>query len=142
MYFLLLVIDFPNQYKTIHCKSTNKNSVCNKLYHTYYNSLENLNQFIDKFPITFYSVDTNMIIMIKIVSLSHRYSGGEVYYHIIILRPVIKVQIVKLNNKANTHNWWWGKLWDRSKLKFVQLILKSFFFFLFHFLRFQVSKKA
>ena len=24
LYFLLLVIDFPDQYKTIHCKLTNK----------------------------------------------------------------------------------------------------------------------
>ena len=48
LYLLLLVIDLPDQYKTIHCKSTNKNSVCN--------SLENLNKFIDKFPKTFYSI--------------------------------------------------------------------------------------
>ena len=33
LYFLLSVIDFPDQYKTINCKSTNKNSVCNKWYH-------------------------------------------------------------------------------------------------------------
>ena len=56
LYLLLLVIDFPDQYKTIHCKSTNKNSVFNKWYDSYYNSLENLNQFINKFPQTFYSV--------------------------------------------------------------------------------------
>ena len=55
----LLVIDFPDQYKTIHCKSTNKNSVYNKLYHIYHNSLENLNQFIYKFIKTFYSVFSN-----------------------------------------------------------------------------------
>ena len=36
----MLVIDFPKQYKTINCKSTNKNSVCIKLYHTFHNSLE------------------------------------------------------------------------------------------------------
>ena len=56
LYLLLLVIDYSDQYKTIHCKSTNKNSVCNKLYHIYHNSLENLNQFNDKFTKTFYSV--------------------------------------------------------------------------------------
>ena len=28
--YISLVIDFPDQYKTINCKSTNKNSVCNK----------------------------------------------------------------------------------------------------------------
>ena len=33
LYFLLLVIDFSDQYKTIHCKSTSKSSVCNKRYH-------------------------------------------------------------------------------------------------------------
>ena len=55
MYFLLLVI--PIQYKTSHCKSTNKNSVCNNRYHTYHNSLENLNKFIHKFTKTFYNVE-------------------------------------------------------------------------------------
>ena len=60
MYVLLLVIDFPDQCKTIHCKSTNKNSVYNKWYHTYHNSLENFNQFIDKLPKTFYSVVINI----------------------------------------------------------------------------------
>ena len=48
LYLSLLVIGFPDQYKTIHCKSTNKNSVGNKWYHTFYNPLENLNQFVDK----------------------------------------------------------------------------------------------
>ena len=50
---------FPNinsQYKIINCKSTDKNSICNKWYHTYHNSLENVNKFIDKFSKTFYSV--------------------------------------------------------------------------------------
>ena len=55
LYLLLLVIYFPDQYKTIHCKSLNINSVRNKWYHTHPNSLENLNQLIDKFPNTFYS---------------------------------------------------------------------------------------
>ena len=45
----LLVIDFLDQYKTIHCKSTNKTSVYNKWYHTNHNSLKNLDQSIDKF---------------------------------------------------------------------------------------------
>ena len=49
LHLLLLVNDFPDQYKTIHCKSTNKNIVCNKWYHTNHISLENLNQFIYKF---------------------------------------------------------------------------------------------
>ena len=49
---LLLSIDFPDQYKAIHCKSTNKNSVCNN--HNHHNSLENLN--VDKFPTFIYSV--------------------------------------------------------------------------------------
>ena len=31
MYLLLLVIDLSDNYKTIHCKSMNKNIVCNKL---------------------------------------------------------------------------------------------------------------
>ena len=53
---MLLVIDLPDQYKAIHCKPTNKISVCNKCFNTYHNSLENFNQFIDKFPKTFYSV--------------------------------------------------------------------------------------
>ena len=48
LYLLLLVVDFHDQYKTIYCKSTNKNSVCNKWYHIYHNSIENLNQFIDE----------------------------------------------------------------------------------------------
>ena len=48
-YLLLLAIDFIDQYNTIHCKSTNKNSAYNKWYYTYHNSLETLNQFIDKF---------------------------------------------------------------------------------------------
>ena len=56
MYFLLLVIDFSNQYKTIHCKSTNKSSVCNEWYHTFHHSLENIYQFIDKFTNTFFTV--------------------------------------------------------------------------------------
>ena len=30
LYLLLLVTDFPHYYKTIHYKSTSKNSVCNK----------------------------------------------------------------------------------------------------------------
>ena len=55
MYLLLLVIDFPDQYKTIHYKSTNKNSIFNKWFHTFHNSLENLNQFYDKFPRKNYS---------------------------------------------------------------------------------------
>ena len=37
LYFLLLVIDFPDQFKTIHRKSTNKNSVCNKCFYTIIN---------------------------------------------------------------------------------------------------------
>ena len=57
LYLILLVIDFPDQYKAIHCKSTDKYNVCNKWYHIYHNSLENLNQFIDKFPKKNYSVD-------------------------------------------------------------------------------------
>ena len=57
MYLLLLLIDFPDQYKAINCKSTNKSSVCNKWYHTYHNSLENLNQFIDKFTKKNYCVE-------------------------------------------------------------------------------------
>ena len=60
LYLLSLVIDFPDQYKTIHCKSANKISVCNKWYHTYHNSLETLNQFIDKFTKTFYSADYSL----------------------------------------------------------------------------------
>ena len=55
---IFIVIDFPDQYKTIHCESTNKSRAYNKLYHTYHNSLENLNKFIHKFPKTFYSVNT------------------------------------------------------------------------------------
>ena len=61
---LLLVIDFSDQYKTIHCKSKkNKSSVRNKWYyiHTYHNELENRTQFIDKFPKTFYSVNYDSI---------------------------------------------------------------------------------
>ena len=54
------LINFPNQYKTIHCKSTNKSSVCDNLYHTYHNSWENINQFIYKFTKkTFYSAYVN-----------------------------------------------------------------------------------
>ena len=55
LYLLSLVIDFHNKYKIkyINCKSTNKNSVCNEWYHTYHNSLEDLNQFVNKFPKTF-----------------------------------------------------------------------------------------
>ena len=62
--FLVFVIisNFPDQYKTVHCKSTNKNRVCNKWYHTYHNSLENFNQFIDKFPKFFYSEITILLI--------------------------------------------------------------------------------
>ena len=30
LYLLVVVIDFPDQYKIINCKSTNKNSVYNK----------------------------------------------------------------------------------------------------------------
>ena len=56
LFLLLLVIDFPDQLETINCKSTNKDSVCNKWYQTYHNSLENLNQFIYKFTKTFYNV--------------------------------------------------------------------------------------
>ena len=57
LYFF--ISGFPYQYNTIHsihCKSRNKNSVCNKWCYTQHNSLENLNQFIDKFPKTSYSV--------------------------------------------------------------------------------------
>ena len=57
MYLLLLVINFLDELKTIHSKSLNKSIVCNIFYHTYHNSLENLNQFIDKFTKTFYSVE-------------------------------------------------------------------------------------
>ena len=56
MCLLLLLINILDQYKTIHCKSTNKNIVWNKRYHTYQNSLKNLNQFIHKFTKTFNSV--------------------------------------------------------------------------------------
>ena len=49
LYLLLLVIDFPDQYNTIHCKLANENSVCDKLYHTSHNSLENLSQFTNEF---------------------------------------------------------------------------------------------
>ena len=56
LFLLSLVIDFPDQYKTIHCKSTNKSIVCNKWYRTYHDSLENIDQLIDKFTKTFYSV--------------------------------------------------------------------------------------
>ena len=48
---------FFSQYKTIHCKTRNKNSVCKIRYHTYHNALENLNQFIYRFTKTFYSVN-------------------------------------------------------------------------------------
>ena len=64
---LLLVIDFHDQYKTIHCKSTNKSSVCNKLYLTYDHSLDNINQFIDKSPKTSYSVLTSWNYIIKLL---------------------------------------------------------------------------
>ena len=57
LYLLLLVIYLPDQYNTIHYKLTNKSSVCNKGYHTYHNSWENLNQSFYKFKKTFYSVD-------------------------------------------------------------------------------------
>ena len=63
LYLLLLLIDFPDQYKTNKCKPTNKNSICSKWNHTYHNSLENLNQFIDKYPKTFlfiYSWDNTL----------------------------------------------------------------------------------
>ena len=56
MYMLVLVIRLPDQYMTIHCKSTNKSSVCHKWYHTYHNSLYSLNHFIDKFTNTYFSV--------------------------------------------------------------------------------------
>ena len=56
LYLLWLVNYFPDQYNTIHCNSINKNNICNKWYHTHHNLLKNLNQFIDKFPKTFYSV--------------------------------------------------------------------------------------
>ena len=55
MYLFLSVIYFHYLYKKIHCKSTHKSSVCNKWHHTYHNSYENLNQFIDKSPSIFYS---------------------------------------------------------------------------------------
>ena len=54
--YTLSVIDFPHHYKTIHCKSTNKNSICIKWYHTYHNSLESFNQFIYKFTTNFTDV--------------------------------------------------------------------------------------
>ena len=60
---LLLVIDLSDKYKTIHCKSTNENIACNKWYHTYYNSLKNLNQFIYEFTKTFYSIDILPIVV-------------------------------------------------------------------------------
>ena len=56
MYLLLLVFDFPNKYKKINCKLTNKMSVCNKLNHAYHNSLENPNQLIYTFTKTIYNV--------------------------------------------------------------------------------------
>ena len=55
LYLLLLSIDFPDQYKTIHCEYTNENCVCNKWYHTYHNSLENINHFIHRFSKIIYS---------------------------------------------------------------------------------------
>ena len=67
----LLVLYFPVEYKTIYCKSTNKNNVCNKWYHTYHNSLENLNQYIGKFPKTFYSVSSsNGYVLFKLIRLN------------------------------------------------------------------------
>ena len=53
---LSLVINFNDKYNTVNCKLTNKNSVYHKWYHTYQHSLENLNQFIDKFPKKIYNV--------------------------------------------------------------------------------------
>ena len=53
---LLSLIDLFDQYKTIHCKSTNKRSVCNKWYHIYHHSLENLSKLVGKFPKTFFCV--------------------------------------------------------------------------------------
>ena len=42
-----------------------KTAFCNKWYHTYHNSMENLNQFIDKFTEMFYSVSTNNKLIIS-----------------------------------------------------------------------------
>ena len=53
MYLLLLVIDFPDNHKTINCK---KRQIKAAFETTQHNSLKNLNQFINKFPKTFYSV--------------------------------------------------------------------------------------
>ena len=56
IYLLFLVIEIPDQNKTINCKSKIKNSVCNKWYNFYYNSLEKLNQYNDELTKTFSSV--------------------------------------------------------------------------------------
>ena len=67
LYLILLGIDLPDQYNTIHCKLTNKSRVYNKWYHTYHNSLENLNQFNYKFRKTFYSVYFILILTLNVL---------------------------------------------------------------------------
>ena len=91
MYFSLLVIDLPNQYKTIHCKSIYKNNVYNKWYQTYHNSLESLNQFIYKFPKTFYSVQCTVHWTVRLVYFSIKLIKLHVIY---VVMAVYQIDII------------------------------------------------
>ena len=119
---ILIVINFPGQYKIIHCKPTNKYSVCNNWYHT----LENLNKCINKFSKTFYNMSFIVLMIINLYficifkekfkelnvlgvynwsSYSHFFKECIVLYKLLAecsrLRPVIFWNFVLMEQKDN-----------------------------------------
>ena len=64
---LLLVIDFPNQYKTINCKSTTKTAFATNGIIL---SIIHLNRFIDKFSKTLLQCLNIMNLLIKFPCLN------------------------------------------------------------------------
>ena len=90
MCLLLLVIYFSHQYMTIHCKSTNKNSVYNK----YIILTINLNQFIYRFTKTFYSVLKINIKDLRKLAISQ---GIYSFWGVLLFRSKLILYLVDFN---------------------------------------------
>ena len=100
LYLLLLVIDCPNQYNAIHCKLTNKNSVYNKWYHTYRNSLENLNQFIDKFTkklLQCMTIDYRSTILYGMTTLWTRLAPTHISNDILFCQRFLNILLINIS---------------------------------------------
>ena len=107
--FLLLVIDIPIKYKTIHCRLTNKSSVCNKLYHTIIHQNISINSFInlqklysvvlsqtnDNSLITQNDLDIKILMIFSFIIIQVNYLIHQifVFYYFIIDNHLIILQI-------------------------------------------------